>query len=301
VQAGLFVTSPVTTSGTNPSTLATADFDHLSLQGRWPNGTWSGDAIGGGPYYPTLTPGLFRRSGRTFTLSGSGDIAPAVGGGVLGGQTIGNSLSGGFAGLIALIVVATLFITAEYRHGLILTTLTASPRRGRVLAAKAIVIGSVTFVTGLVAAAVAVPLGVHTLRANGNYLFPSSSLTELRVIVGTAALLAIASVLALALGAVLRRSAGAITAVIVAIVVPFILAIASPVLPDNAAQWLLRLTPAAGFAIQQSLPRYSQVHYAYTPSNGYYPLAPWAGLAVLGAYAALALALAVFLVRRRDA
>jgi hypothetical protein len=40
------------------------------------------------------------------------------------------------------------------------------------------------------------------------------------------------------------------------------------------AQWLLRLTPAAGFAIQQSIPEYPQVLDLYAPSAGYYPLAP---------------------------
>jgi ABC-type transport system involved in multi-copper enzyme maturation permease subunit len=231
-------------------------------------------------------------------VSGSGDIAPA--GGPAGGLTIEASLVGAFAGLIAVIVVATLFITAEYRRGLIRTTLAASPRRGRVLAAKAIVLGSVTFAAGLAAAAVAVPLGGRILRANGNYLYPVSSLTELRVMAGTAALLAVAAVLALAVGAMLRRSAGAVTAVIVAIVLPYILAVAS-VLPVGAAQWLLRLTPAAAFAIQQSIPQYPQVSSLYTPSNGYFPLAPWAGFAVLCAWAALALGLAVVLLRRRDA
>jgi uncharacterized membrane protein len=39
----------------------------------------------------------------------------------------------------------------------------------------------------------------------------------------------------------------------------------------------------------------------YAPSGGYYPLPPWAGLAVLCGYAALALALAVVRLRRRDA
>ena len=63
-----------------------------------------------------------------------------------------------------MIVVAAMFMTAEYRRGLIRTTLAASPRRGRVLAAKAVVIGAVTFVAGLAAAAVAVLLGRHLLR-----------------------------------------------------------------------------------------------------------------------------------------
>jgi hypothetical protein len=43
------------------------------------------------------------------------------------------------------------------------------------------------------------------------------------------------------------------------------------------------------------------VSSAYTPFNGYYPLAPWAGFAVLCGYAAVALALAIFLLRQRDA
>ena len=74
-----------------------------------------------------------------------------------------------------------MFITAEYRRGLIRTTLAASPRRGRVLAAKAIVIGAVTFVAGLAAAAVAVLARRASLRtANGSYVLPGAALTEVR-------------------------------------------------------------------------------------------------------------------------
>ena len=61
---------------------------------------------------------------------------------------------------------------------------------------------------GLVAAAIAVPLGEQVLRGNGVYVYPATLLTEVRVIAGTAALLAVAAVLALAIGAILRRSAG---------------------------------------------------------------------------------------------
>ena len=45
-----------------------------------------------------------------------------------------------------------MFITAEYRRGLIRVTLAASPRRGRILAAKAVVIGVAAFVVGVPAA-----------------------------------------------------------------------------------------------------------------------------------------------------
>ena len=37
------------------------------------------------------------------------------------------------------------------------------------------------------------------------------------------------------------------------IVLPYLLACALPVLPAGAADWLLRVTPAAGFAIQQNV------------------------------------------------
>jgi hypothetical protein len=57
--------------------------------------------------------------------------------------------------------------------------------------------------------------------------------------------------------------------------------------------------PAAAFAVQQAMPAYSQVDSAYTPQYGYYPLSPLGGLAVLCAWAALALA--ALLLRRRDA
>ena len=312
VQAGLFVTSPnysqVTeqhiafSSSVGGPTQATAVFDHVSLRGSRPRGGWTGSDIGGqAAYLAAPEPGGFHQAGGRFTVSGSGDIGPAVPGGSGGPTaTIEDHLVGAFAGLIAVIVVAVMFITAEYRRRLIRTTLAATPRRGRVLAAKAIVIGIVTFVVGLTAAVVAVTFGPQLSRDQGSYVFPVTTLTEVRVVIGTAALLAVAAVLALAMGAMLRRSAGAVTAVIVAIVLPYLLAVAA-VLPSGPADWLLRVTPAAGFAIEQSVPQYSQVSGRYTPGNGYFPLAPWVGFAVLCGWTAAALGLALFLLRRRDA
>ena len=95
-----------------------------------------------------------------------------------------------------------------------------------------------------------------------------------------------AAVLALAVGTLLRRSAGAVTAVIAGIVLPYLLAMLTGVLPTGAEEWLVRVTPAAAFAIQQNTPQYAQVSASYTPANGYFPLAPWAGFAVLCAWAA---------------
>jgi ABC-type transport system involved in multi-copper enzyme maturation permease subunit len=234
-----------------------------------------------------------------FTVAGSGDIAPYV----TVTDPLGTVLKGSLAGLLAVIAVGALFITAEYRRGLIRTTFAATPRRGRVLAAKAIVIGLVAFAAGLAGAAVALPLAERKLHSGGwaSSVYPVWSLTSghgLQIVVGTAGLLAVAAILALSAGAVLRRSAGAITAVVVLLIVPLIL---GAILPQDYADWVLRLTPAAAFGLQQGTPHYSQVTNVCQPINGCYPLAPWTGFAVLCVWAAAALGIAAVLLRRRDA
>jgi ABC-2 family transporter protein len=316
-------------------TRVTATVDHVGLQGAWSGGTWTASHIG----FPTgpedimpaatkqsgntgvaqggctvhgphcvITPGGGRLapagtiagSGGTFTITANGgDIAPYV----APVDPLGSVLKATAIGLIAVIALGAMFITTEYRRGLIRTTFAASPRRGRVLAAKAIVIGSVTFVAGLVGAGIGVPIAERKLHSGGwaSSVYPVWSLTSghgLQIVVGTAALLAVAAILALSAGAVLRRSAGAITAVVVLVIVPLILGV---VLPQGPATWVLRLTPAAAFALQQGTPQYHQVLTSCSPYNGCYPLAPWNGFAVTCVWAVAALAIAGYLLRRRDA
>jgi hypothetical protein len=235
------------------------------------------------------------RSGDRLTVTGSGEIAPST-----DGFHLERVLSGLDVGLIVLIVVAVLAVTAEYRRGLMATTLVAGPRRGAVLAAKAAVVGAVGFAAGLAATAATLPVALHVLRANGIHVLPVSTATELRVVVGTAALTALVSVLALALGAVFRRGPVAVITAVAVTVLPELLATASFV-PEGLSRWLLRITPAAGFAVQQSVPAYPQAVAHVSPASGYYPLPPWGGLAVLCGFTALALALAGYLLRRRDA
>jgi ABC-type transport system involved in multi-copper enzyme maturation permease subunit len=316
VQVGMFATSPsyvVTQNSFGGSSdeggpsQAKGVFDHVTLAPATTGGTWTDTAVGsGGPVGQPPGGGQggppFRRVGGTFTVTGSGDIAPGTPGPGSGYPTvtIEQSLAGAFLGLIAIVVVAAMFFTAEYRRGLIRTTLAATPRRGAVLAAKALVIGAVAFVTGLIASVISVAVGVPKEQSQGQVVLTVPALTEARVIVGTAAVLALAAVFAVALGAVLRRSAAAITIAVVTVVLPFLLA-GLNIVPSGVGAWLLRLTPTAGLAIQQSIPRYPQVTSVLSPVRGYYPLSPYAGFAVLCLWAAAALGLAFLLLRRRDA
>lgn len=315
VQVGLFVASPNAQSmkrafgnvsiSDNPSRSA-ARFDEVTVKGAASGTDWQrtdvgqgeggqgkGEQGGGGQ-------GELVRAGSTFTLSGSGDIAPGT---PMQPDLVATSLNGSQLGLVLIAALGVLFITAEYRRGMIRTTFVASPRRGRVLLAKAVVVGAVGFAAGLVASLASYLLSMPVLRDNGHKppLFPEFALTDgpvLRAVLGTAALLALVAVLALGLGALLRSTAAAITTVIVVIVLPLILV---SVLPLGLSQWLQRLTPVAGFAIQETTPRYDQVANLCLPEDGCYPQGAWAGFATLAAYAVVVLGIAVWRIRKRDA
>ncbi|WP_199546909.1 ABC transporter permease subunit [Streptomyces sp. N35] len=310
VQIGMFVASPMITVidrqfgsasvGDRPSR-STAAFDNVSVSGA--QGGWQHTDIGespGGVVDPGAPkePGESSESGGTFTVTGSGDIAPT--------QNIGDlammSLSGTQLGLVLVAALGVLFITAEYRRGMIRTTFAASPRRGRVLVAKAVVVGAVTFVAGLVATAVSFLIAQPILRANGHKppQFPELSLTDgpvLRAVIGSAVLLALIAVLALGLGALFRHTAAAISTVVVLFVAPLILITA---LPLGFAQFLQQVTPLAGFAIQDTATRYDQVASLCLPEEGCYPQGPWLGIGTLLLYTVAVLGLAVWRVRRRD-
>jgi hypothetical protein len=159
-----------------------------------------------------------------------------------------------------------------------------------VLAAKAIVLGGVTFVVGAGAAAGAYLIGRQALQGAGN-THPEDAVGSLsdgpviRAVVGSGLVLALLAVLALALGALLRRTAVTLTVVLAMVLVPFVI---GPFLSLDAEAWLRRLTPAAGFAVQQTRDRFDNA------------IEPWQGVAVLCAFAAVALALAHWQLRRRD-
>ncbi|GIJ46067.1 hypothetical protein Val02_29530 [Virgisporangium aliadipatigenens] len=285
VEVGMFVTSP------QFSASDTESFGRTGVSGGPSEATASFDSV--------APAGGWSEAGGSFTVTGSGDVAPAVSGPNGLGTSLTQTLVGTFLGLVFVVVVAALCVTAEYRHGTVRTTFLAEPRRLRVLAAKALVVGAAAFVLGTAAAVAVVTLGAASLRGNGVYVNAVPALVAVRLVVGTGGLLAVCAVLALALGTLLRRSATAVTAALLTMVLPYLLAVA--VLPLDAARWLLRLTPAAGFAVQQSALEYDVVDNLYTPSAGYFPLPPWGGFAVLLGWTALASVGAAYRLTRSDA
>ncbi|MEU6730111.1 hypothetical protein ABZ917_40940 [Nonomuraea wenchangensis] len=283
VEIGLFATSPgVLWDTAKAFAQATATFDRITLQGA--NGSWRHDDVGVGLESDGRTshhPGGVVESGDKLIVTGGGDIGPAT---VEGGIRADLMLIGGAVGLIPLLAAAATFCGAELRRG---------PRPARRLAAQAAVLGAVAFVAGLVTSGVVVPAGLALLRAYQNPIQPITLATGLRVVVGYAALTAAAAVLALGLAALVKRGVVAAGLSVALVVVPYVLATA------GLAPWLLVVTPAAGFAITQSVPTFAHVDVGPSLLGGYYPLPPWAGLTVTCGYAAFALAAAMAMHSRK--
>ncbi|MFJ9207791.1 ABC transporter permease subunit [Streptomyces sp. NPDC102264] len=139
---------------------------------------------------------------------------------VPGGQEV---LSLGFFGVLlgsmCVITLGVLTITSEYGTGMIRTTLTACPSRGRVLAAKSLVFFLLVFVISLVITMTVSALQLSILGAES----PAGA-DWLRATAGVSLYLATLGLLSLAVGTLIRHSAGAITVMIGVLLVPLVLA-----------------------------------------------------------------------------
>lgn len=112
--------------------------------------------------------------------------------------------------LMIYLVLATLVLTSEYRTGTIRVSLQAVGSRTQVYLAKAILVMTIGFGTGVVLALgnVAIFKVIGQERAE---MVVFNSIDDWRHFFGPAILLAVGGVLALGIGALIRHSAGAIT------------------------------------------------------------------------------------------
>ncbi|MFI9236708.1 ABC transporter permease subunit [Streptomyces cinnamoneus] len=125
-------------------------------------------------------------------------------------------------GIVCVITLGVLTISSEYGTGLIRTTLTACPNRGRVLTAKAIVFFLLTFMITLVST-VLVAMADVALLGDRSSTDPTGE-EWLRATVGVSLYVATLGLLALAVGTLLRHSAGAITVMLGVVLLPLVMA-----------------------------------------------------------------------------
>ncbi|WP_240649404.1 ABC transporter permease [Streptomyces sp. Z26] len=219
-------------------------------------------------------------------------------------------LAGGLFGLmlgqICVITLGVLVITSEYGTGMIRTTLTACPRRGRVLAAKALVFFLLAFVTTTLACTLTAmiqssmlggrtvspedPVGeaVRDSIRNGELIATSDEWLDATV--GAGLYVALLGLLSLAVGAMLRHSAGAITTMMGAVLLPPILsAFMIGESLEGVRDALLDYSPLNGLATLYGVPMSDEVN-----ASG------WPLLGVLAVITAVAVGAAAALINTRD-
>ncbi|WP_062444161.1 ABC transporter permease subunit [Herbidospora daliensis] len=187
-------------------------------------------------------------------------------------------------GVITLGVLGVLVVSTEFSSGLMRTSLSAVPRRSRLLAAKAVVLAVVALAVGLISsfAAFFASQAVFSMRRLGVGIGDPE---VLRAVTGGGLYLTLIALISLGAGAIVRHTAGAITSVLGVL---FVAPIFGVFLPEDWGRTVQKfLPPAAGSAILTT---------RETPVT----LPPWQGFGVFAGYTALVLVVAFVLFRRRD-
>ncbi|MBE8520705.1 ABC transporter permease [Amycolatopsis sp. H6(2020)] len=204
------------------------------------------------------------------------------------------SLTGVQLGQAPVVVLAVLVISGEYDSGLIRTTLTATPHRTTVLAAKSLALTGVVAAVGTVAVLGSLLAGRLILPGHGftaAHGHPALSLADgptLRATAGSVLYLILIALLSLGIATVVRDAATGIGTILGLL---YLVPILSPMIADPHWQRLLeQIGPmSAGLAVQA------------TTDLDSLPIAPWPGLGVLAAWTAAAVLAGVLLLRVRDA
>ena len=209
-------------------------------------------------------------------------------------DTVKLSLTGVQLGQAVIAILATAAICGEYSTGMIRVTLTATPRRSAVLAAKATALTALVLPAGTIAIAGSVLAGRVILPGHGFTAargYPPLSPADgplLSAAAGSVLYLALIALLSLGVATTIRDSAAAIGAVLGLLYLPPVIA---AVLASNpkVQQEINRWAPTnAGLTIQDT-----------TNLHGL-AISPWAGLGVLAIWAAAALLAGGLMFRLRD-
>lgn len=179
-------------------------------------------------------------------------------------------------------------ISGEYTTGMVRSTFLAVPGRISALAAKGIVLFTLTFAVGLVAN-VAGYLVASLLLSQDDIAAPITDPGIFWPLLGAALYLAMVSLFALAVGTLIRSSAGGIAVVVgVLLILPTILGLVPADWARDAVPYLLS---SAGTGIYTSA--------ALAPEGE--ALGMWLNLLVTGLWVAVPTAAAAILLRTRDA
>ncbi|GAB3918461.1 ABC transporter permease [Microlunatus endophyticus] len=199
-------------------------------------------------------------------------------------------------GLVAA-VLGVLIISGEYGTGMIRSTFAADPRRYGAVGAKALVLAVTTFVISGVSAGIGV-LGSGPIMSSNNVDVNLGDADVLKPLLGAELYVAMITLLAFGIGLLIRVSAGGVAiAVGLLFVVPILLQVIAALTHQN---WITNITQFLPSQAGGQLYAY-QAGTASGGDNGIISLNAWQGFAVLAAEVVAVGAVAVILLKRRDA
>ncbi|MEV4067704.1 ABC transporter permease [Nonomuraea dietziae] len=186
----------------------------------------------------------------------------------------------------ALVALAMLVITSEYASGSVRSTLQATPIRGRMLAAKALVVLPVMFVAGVLSGALATAAGYVVLSLDtfgGHAALPPGEVTLDLLRVGV--FFALVAVMTLGVGTAMRSAAGTLTVVFMLLMgLPLMLLMAGG---PAAVEVSLRMPLFAGLAFMESTDNMTGGPIPYPAGEGLAWLLVWTAAALAAGYAVL--------------
>ncbi len=195
----------------------------------------------------------------------------------------GTSLLGtDFANLV-LVVLSASAVASEYSTGLIRTTLAATPRRGKVLAAKATVLALTALLAGALASVAAFGVGQVVLLAQGLPAMEVGDPRMARLVFGSALMVPFYSLVAVAFAFLTRNTGAAVAAVLAVMSVPAVVG----ALPGWWRDLLQPLLPASALhSLSGSASPNSPEYLATGPAA--FVLLAWVAVLLLAAYVAFA-------------
>ncbi|MGB3633987.1 MAG: ABC transporter permease subunit [Rubrobacteraceae bacterium] len=195
----------------------------------------------------------------------------------------GTSLLGvDFANLVLIILCASA-VASEYSTGMIRLTLAATPRRLRVLAAKATVLAVTALTAGVLSAVVTFGVGQIVLVVQGVSVMDPADPRLLKLVLGSALMVPFYSLLAVAFAFITRSAGWAIAAVLAIMSVPALVG----ALPEWWREFLLPGLPASALHCLSGSASPSSPEYL-APVAATLVLLVWAAGLLLAAYVSFA-------------
>jgi ABC-2 type transport system permease protein len=201
-------------------------------------------------------------------------------------QIVNNSLGGAVLAQLLIGAFGILAVTNEYSSGMIHATFAAIPRRELVLAAKAAVCGAAMFVVGLAGSVVGFLSGQAAIVGTAILHASLRDPAILRTVLLTGVYLGVVGLLGMGLGTIIRHTGGSTGALFAGLFVSMVVA---------------GMFGPGGMVVSRFVPMMMLVNSiaVTTPVPGM--VSPWAGIAVMVGYAALAMGAGTVLLARRDA